>query len=65
MDSSSDDARGKLAAWLESTLRSAAAVLARADALLIGAGAGMGVDSGLPDFRGNQGFPGGGNFRPF
>jgi len=27
-----------------------------ADALLIGAGAGMGVDSGLPDFRGNEGF---------
>lgn len=27
-----------------------------ADALLIGAGAGMGVDSGLPDFRGTQGF---------
>tara|TARA_B100000446_G_scaffold188233_1_gene221572 strand:+ start:4495 stop:5316 length:822 start_codon:yes stop_codon:yes gene_type:complete len=27
-----------------------------ADALLIGAGAGMGVDSGLPDFRGNKGF---------
>jgi len=27
-----------------------------ADAILIGAGAGMGVDSGLPDFRGKQGF---------
>ena len=27
----------------------------QADALLITAGAGMGVDSGLPDFRGNQG----------
>ena len=27
-----------------------------ATALLIGAGAGMGVDSGLPDFRGNEGF---------
>lgn len=27
-----------------------------ADALLISAGAGMGVDSGLPDYRGNQGF---------
>ena len=26
------------------------------DALIITAGAGMGVDSGLPDFRGNQGF---------
>ena len=27
-----------------------------ADALLVTAGAGMGVDSGLPDFRGNDGF---------
>jgi len=34
----------------------AAAAVAAADAILIGAGAGMGVDSGLPDFRGNQGF---------
>lgn len=32
------------------------AVIRDADALLITAGAGMGVDSGLPDFRGNQGF---------
>lgn len=37
-------------------LHEAARMLRRADALLIGAGAGMGVDSGLPDFRGNQGF---------
>jgi NAD-dependent SIR2 family protein deacetylase len=34
----------------------AAAEIAAADALLVGAGAGMGVDSGLPDFRGTQGF---------
>ena len=34
----------------------AAALLARADALVIAAVAGMGVDSGLPDFRGPQGF---------
>jgi NAD-dependent SIR2 family protein deacetylase len=34
----------------------AAQMVASASALLIGAGAGMGVDSGLPDFRGNQGF---------
>lgn len=34
----------------------AAEAIASADALFIGAGAGMGVDSGLPDFRGNQGF---------
>jgi len=30
--------------------------LAQARALVITAGAGMGVDSGLPDFRGNEGF---------
>jgi NAD-dependent SIR2 family protein deacetylase len=34
----------------------AAAIVREADALLITAGAGMGVDSGLPDFRGNEGF---------
>ena len=34
----------------------AAAAIAEAEAMLITAGAGMGVDSGLPDFRGNQGF---------
>jgi NAD-dependent SIR2 family protein deacetylase len=34
----------------------AAEYIANADALLITAGAGMGVDSGLPDFRGNEGF---------
>lgn len=33
-----------------------AALIEQADGLLIGAGAGMSVDSGLPDFRGNQGF---------
>lgn len=34
----------------------AAEIIAGADALVIAAGAGMGVDSGLPDFRGNDGF---------
>lgn len=34
----------------------ASELIADADALIIGAGAGMGVDSGLPDFRGNEGF---------
>jgi len=34
----------------------AARAIAAADALLITAGAGMGVDSGLPDFRGDHGF---------
>lgn len=40
----------------ELALSRAAEAVAAADALLIGAGAGMGVDSGLPDFRGSQGF---------
>jgi NAD-dependent SIR2 family protein deacetylase len=34
----------------------AAECIANADGLLITAGAGMGVDSGLPNFRGNEGF---------
>lgn len=34
----------------------AADLISQADALVIAAGAGMGVDSGLPDFRGNTGF---------
>ena len=34
----------------------AAKAVQDADAILIAAGAGMGVDSGLPDFRGNNGF---------
>jgi NAD-dependent SIR2 family protein deacetylase len=37
-------------------IRLAASAIIKADTLLITAGAGMGVDSGLPDFRGNQGF---------
>ncbi|MFM2199906.1 MAG: NAD-dependent protein deacetylase, family [Verrucomicrobiota bacterium] len=37
-------------------IESARKALAEADALLITAGAGMSVDSGLPDFRGNEGF---------
>jgi NAD-dependent SIR2 family protein deacetylase len=37
-------------------LQRAAAAIRAADALIIGAGAGMGVDSGLPDFRGPEGF---------
>lgn len=40
-----DQKWGRAAAWIKS-----------ADVLLITAGAGMGVDSGLPDFRGNEGF---------
>jgi len=41
---------------MESRFREAADVLAAAQALVITAGAGMGVDSGLPDFRGDTGF---------
>ena len=37
-------------------LARAAALVRAADGLLIGAGAGIGVDSGLPDFRGDHGF---------
>lgn len=37
-------------------IEQAARVVADAEALLITAGAGMGVDSGLPDFRGDEGF---------
>jgi NAD-dependent SIR2 family protein deacetylase len=37
-------------------LDQAAALLHQADGLVVAAGAGIGVDSGLPDFRGNEGF---------
>lgn len=41
---------------MDAKVRQAAESIQAADALLITAGAGMGVDSGLPDFRGTQGF---------
>lgn len=37
-------------------LRRAAERIAHADVVIVGAGAGLGVDSGLPDFRGDEGF---------
>jgi NAD-dependent SIR2 family protein deacetylase len=37
-------------------IRRAAVAIQEAEAILITAGAGMGVDSGLPDFRGKEGF---------
>ena len=43
-------------AEIEDRVGDAARAVAEAEALLITAGAGMGVDSGLPDFRGNRGF---------
>jgi NAD-dependent SIR2 family protein deacetylase len=41
---------------IDDKVRLAAQAIAAADALLVTAGAGMGVDSALPDFRGSQGF---------
>lgn len=41
---------------IDKSIERAAAFIAEADGLLITAGAGMGVDSGLPDFRSNEGF---------
>ncbi len=41
---------------LRDRFKQGAAALAHARALVITAGAGMGVDSGLPDFRGERGF---------
>ena len=38
------------------TCRRTADAIGRADSLVITAGAGMVVDSGLPDFRGERGF---------
>jgi len=42
--------------FTDSTLLQAVKSIHYAEAILITAGAGMGVDSGLPDFRGNKGF---------
>ncbi len=41
---------------IDAQLDLAAQAISEAEAVLIGAGAGIGVDSGLPDFRGQQGF---------
>ena len=41
---------------LEENIKKARNWIEKSDAILITAGAGMGVDSGLPDFRGNEGF---------
>ena len=41
---------------LEEKLAQAAQWIGNAKALVIAAGAGMGIDSGLPDFRGDEGF---------
>ncbi len=41
---------------LQQHFSDAACLIQQADSLIIAAGAGMGVDSGLPDFRGDHGF---------
>lgn len=41
---------------LRTQIHHAAEIIDQADGLIIAAGAGMGVDSGLPDFRGPEGF---------
>jgi NAD-dependent SIR2 family protein deacetylase len=41
---------------IDSHFKFTAERIAKADAIVIAAGAGIGVDSGLPDFRGNDGF---------
>ena len=41
---------------LQENINASIKLLKNAEALLIAAGAGMGVDSGLPDFRGDKGF---------
>ena len=48
--------RMKESSTIDEQIKRAAAALREADALLVCAGAGMGVDSGLPDFRGTEGF---------
>jgi NAD-dependent SIR2 family protein deacetylase len=45
-----------VAASLENDIQSAAELIADADGLVITSGAGIGIDSGLPDFRGENGF---------
>lgn len=47
---------GPLSPLIASAVNHAVSLIDQADALIIAAGAGMGVDSGLPDFRGNAGF---------
>lgn len=53
---SDESPAGRQARKRVTMLATAKKILQRADALLITAGAGIGVDSGLPDFRGDAGF---------
>ncbi len=56
MPEADGDAGADARASTSAAIARAAGLLRDADALLIGAGAGIGVDSGLPDFRGDHGF---------
>lgn len=56
MDAKPIKARAHPGESLNQAIEHAAELIAAADTLIIAAGAGMGVDSGLPDFRGNDGF---------
>jgi NAD-dependent SIR2 family protein deacetylase len=47
---------GRVTSEHSENIERAAQAIAAADGLLIAAGAGMGVDSGMPDFRGGAGF---------
>lgn len=53
---SSEYGKGQTFLMIESNLRTAARWIREARSLIVTAGAGMGVDSGLPDFRGPEGF---------
>jgi len=48
--------QGNLNQSIDSNSIKASEIINNSEALLITAGAGIGVDSGLPDFRGNEGF---------
>lgn len=50
------DYRGTSIVRTVAKLRACAEIITSCSGLLIAAGAGMGVDSGLPDFRGSEGF---------
>ena len=56
ISSTFDEPAQRHVAVAEMVIEKAKRLLNEADAILITAGAGMGVDSGLPDFRGTKGF---------
>jgi NAD-dependent SIR2 family protein deacetylase len=56
LSSADFDRRLSYAVFMRELIARASEAIRGADALLVTAGAGMGVDSGLPDFRGVEGF---------